>query len=79
MEPQRGSQGGIGGYGAWVRREALITPNPKLKLLQQVREVMRLKHYSIRTERSYCDWIRRFYTHVLRQGGAGMKSPPDAL
>ena len=26
----------------------LITPNPKLRLLDQVREVMRLKHYSIR-------------------------------
>src|SRR5882724_5399494 len=38
----------------------LITPNPKLKLLEQVREVMRLKHYSIRTERTYCDWIRRY-------------------
>jgi len=25
--------------------------------VDQVREVMRLKHYSIRTERSYCDWI----------------------
>ncbi len=41
-------------------RFELITPNPKLKLLDQVREVMRLKHYSIRTERSYCDWIRRY-------------------
>jgi hypothetical protein len=30
----------------------LITPNPKLKLLDQVREVMRLKLYSIRTARS---------------------------
>jgi hypothetical protein len=26
-------------------------PNPKLKLLEQVREVLRLRHYSIRTER----------------------------
>ena len=38
----------------------LITPNPKLKLLDQVREVMRLKHYSIRTETACCDWIRRY-------------------
>ena len=48
----------------WERRRGassdLIVPNPKLKLLEQVREVMRLKHYSIRTERSYCDWIRRY-------------------
>ena len=37
-----------------------VIPNPKLKLLDQMREVMRLKHYSIRTERSYCDWVRRY-------------------
>lgn len=36
-----------------------ILPNPKLKLMDQVREDLRLKHYAIRTERSYCDWIRR--------------------
>jgi hypothetical protein len=39
---------------------SLILPNPKLKLLDQVREVMRLKHYSLSTERSYSDWIRRY-------------------
>jgi integron integrase len=38
----------------------IITPNPKLKLMDQVREVLRLRHYSIRTERTYCDWIKRF-------------------
>jgi len=40
-------------------RESVI-PNPKAKLLDQVREIMRLRHYSIRTEQSYCDWIRRY-------------------
>ena len=34
-----------------------VVPNPKLKLMDQVREVLRLRHYSIRTERCYCDWI----------------------
>jgi len=29
-------------------------------LLDQVRARIRLKHYSIRTEQAYCDWIRRF-------------------
>jgi integron integrase len=29
-------------------------------LLDRVREKIRLKHYSIRTEQAYCDWIRRF-------------------
>ena len=30
------------------------------KLLDQVRDVMRLRDYSIRTERCYCEWIVRF-------------------
>ena len=46
-----------------------LDPNlgkPK-KLLDQVRDVMRLKHYSLRTERTYCDWIERFIRfHGLR-------------
>ena len=44
-----------------------VVPNPKLKLPDQVREVMRLRHYSIRTERCYCDWIRRYVKfHSMR-------------
>jgi len=27
------------------------------KLLDQVREVIQMKHYSIRTEQAYVDWI----------------------
>jgi len=30
------------------------------KLLDQVRDAIRRKHYSIRTEATYCDWIRRY-------------------
>ena len=30
------------------------------RLLEQVREHLRVKHYSIRTEASYIEWIRRF-------------------
>ncbi len=33
---------------------------PKKKLLDQVRDVIRLKHYSIRTEKAYVSWIRRY-------------------
>ena len=37
------------------------------KLLDRMRRVMRLKHYSIHTERSYCDWVRRFvHFHKMR-------------
>ena len=32
----------------------------KTKLLDQVRDVVRRKHYSLRTEQAYTDWIRRF-------------------
>ena len=46
-------------HGGTVRRDGII-PNPKKKLLDQVREVIRLKHYSLRTEQCYVDWIRRF-------------------
>ena len=30
------------------------------RLLDQVRQVMRLHHYSLHTERAYLDWIRRY-------------------
>jgi site-specific recombinase XerD len=35
-------------------------PPDKPKLLDQVRGVIRRKHFSIRTEQAYTDWIRRF-------------------
>ena len=62
METSQRSQQDNRPNGRWgaPRRSDLIVPNPKLKLLDQVCEVMRLKHYSIRTERCYCDWIRRY-------------------
>ena len=33
---------------------------PKQKLLEMTRDIMRVKHYSIRTERSYISWMRRY-------------------
>jgi len=39
---------------------AALVPNPKLRLREQVREIMRYRHYSIRTEEAYWQWIRRF-------------------
>ena len=38
----------------------LLVPNPKLRLREQLREVMRFKHYSLRTEDTYWNWIRQF-------------------
>jgi integron integrase len=53
-----------------------IIPNPKLKLLDQLREVMRLKHYSIRTERTYCEWVRR-YVHFHQMRSRDQMLPPE--
>lgn len=33
------------------------------RLLDQVRGKIRVKHYSIRTEQAYLDWIKRFICH----------------
>ncbi len=41
------------------------------KLLDQVRDKIRLKHYSIRTEQAYTDWIKRFILHF------GKRHPRD--
>jgi hypothetical protein len=39
----------------------ISSPEPrKPKLLGRVREAIRLKHYSLRTEKTYVDWIKRF-------------------
>ncbi len=35
-------------------------PNPDLKLMDQVRQVLRYHHYRYRTEQTYCDWIIRY-------------------
>jgi len=36
------------------------TALPKPRLLDEVRDRLRLKHYSLRTERAYVDWIKRY-------------------
>jgi hypothetical protein len=37
--------------------------SPKLKLMDQVREVLRYHHYAYRTEQTYCQWILRYIRH----------------
>jgi hypothetical protein len=34
--------------------------NPPVKLLDRVRQSIRLKGYSIRTEKTYVSWVKRF-------------------
>jgi integron integrase len=48
-------------------------PNPNLKLMDQVREVLRYHHYAYRTEQTYCDWILRY---IKFHGG---KTHPDHM
>jgi len=46
--------------GAYMENRRGFTPNPKLKLMQQIREVLRFYHYSYRTEETYCKWILKY-------------------
>jgi integron integrase len=39
---------------------AVPSPGSRPRLLDQVREAIRVRHYSLRTEETYVDWIRRF-------------------
>jgi len=41
------------------------------KIIEDARDVMRRRHYSIHTERTYCDWIKRYIIHF------NMKSRSD--
>lgn len=56
------------------RREHTI-PNPKAKLLDQVRDVLRLKHYSLRTEETYVGWIKRFIFFHQKRHPREMREP----
>ncbi|MDE3068253.1 MAG: integron integrase [Verrucomicrobiota bacterium] len=68
------------------RRRERLTPNPKARLREQVREVARFKQLSPRTEEAYWDWTRRFLQHHRRkaessaqpgQGGAPGPTRPS--
>lgn len=55
-----------------------IASNPP-KLFDQVQSVLRAKHYSIRTERTYWDWIKRYIlfhnkTHPTEMGAAEVEA-----
>lgn len=45
------------------------------KLLDQVRGKIRIKHYSIRTEQAYVDWIKRFILHHGKKHPQEMGAP----
>ena len=44
-----------------------LVRDAKPKLLDQLREALRARHYSRRTERTYCSWVKRFiFFHHVR-------------
>jgi integron integrase len=43
-----------------MESKAKFKPDSGLKLMDQVKQVMRYYHYAYRTEQTYCDWIVRF-------------------
>ncbi len=49
--------------------------NPPKKLLDQVREAVRTKHYSSRTEQTYVEWIKRFILFHKKRHPAEMGAP----
>jgi hypothetical protein len=51
-------------------KAAFVIPNPKAKLLDQVREVLRVKHYALRTEETYVPWITRYLRFHRERAGA---------
>jgi hypothetical protein len=48
-------------------------PHSGLKLIDQVREVLRSYRYAYRTEQTYCQWILRYIRHF------GGKTHPNRL
>ena len=44
------------------------------RILDEVRDIMRLHHYSIHTERSYCQWIKRFIQFHKMQSRHDLKN-----
>lgn len=52
-----------------------MQPNPPKKLLDQVRDAARTKHYSYRTEQTYSEWIRRFILFHNKRHPSEMDAP----
>ena len=52
-----------------------VTPGPKpRRLLDQVRDRIRVKHYSIRTEQTYVDWIKRYIVYFGKRHPAELSA-----
>ena len=54
-------------------------PDPKLRLMDQVRQGLRYHHYAYRTEQTYCDWIMRYIRYHGGKTHPLMKSQVEAV
>jgi hypothetical protein len=68
----------------FVARETGPAEAPKPRLLDRVREAIRARHYSRRTEKAYVDWIKRYIffhhkRHPMEMGAAEVTAFLTAL
>lgn len=59
--------------GCTLENKKKFKPDPELKLMDQVRQVLRYHHYAYRTEQTYRDWIIRYLKFY------GMKRHPREM
>jgi site-specific recombinase XerD len=61
--------------------ELFSDPPPRApKLLEQMRDRLRLKHYSLRTEQAYVHWVKRYiHFHGMRHPSEMGKSEIEAF
>jgi hypothetical protein len=65
--------------GATAFREKCDMDDGKPKLLEQVRQQIRVRNYSIRTETVYAEWVKRFirfhrYRHPVEMGAVEIEA-----
>lgn len=69
-----------GAHAAEIRRPRVVRESPgflapKPKLLDRVRDAIRARHYSRRTEKAYVHWIRRYVFFHGKRHPADMGAP----
>jgi integron integrase len=52
-----------------------FVPNPKLKFMEQCREVMRFRRLALRSEQAYLEWIKRFIFFNAKRHPKDMGEP----
>ncbi|MFA7256449.1 MAG: integron integrase [Kiritimatiellales bacterium] len=58
---------------AHAKEQQPSKPSDETELLQKMRTLIRLRHYSYRTEQTYLDWVKR-YLNYAKEHGVDLKS-----